>query len=148
MTWAEVNLDERTWTLSPARMKAQRGHVVALSPAAIAILAGLPHGAEDDFVFGGKKSMRSRKLLELLQRLRPGVVTHGFRASFRTWAGDCTHHAREIIEAALAHRLGDAAEQAYNRGQLLQKRLALMADWAGYLGGPRGGVVVDLRPAS
>lgn len=63
----------------------------------------------------------------------PKIATpHGFRSTFRDWAGETTHHPREVIEHALAHQLKDKAEAAYARGSLFQKRQALMEDWAAY----------------
>jgi integrase len=69
-------------------------------------------------------------LAAVLRRMKVDVTTHGFRSSFRDWAGEATHHPREVIEHALAHQLKDAAEAAYARGDLLAKRLVLMEDWA------------------
>jgi integrase len=63
------------------------------------------------------------------------ATAHGFRSAFRDWAADETDHPREIAEAALAHAVGDAVEQAYRRGDALKKRRALMTDWAAYLAG-------------
>ena len=72
-------------------------------------------------------------LIALLHRLnRPDLTVHGFRSTFRDWAGEVTHHPREVIEAALAHRLKDRAEAAYARGDLFTKRRKLMADWADF----------------
>jgi integrase len=59
-------------------------------------------------------------------------TVHGFRSSFRDWAGETTGHSREVIEQSLAHSLADQTEAAYQRGDYLEKRRALMADWAGY----------------
>ncbi|MEZ5890355.1 MAG: hypothetical protein R3D52_08930 [Xanthobacteraceae bacterium] len=45
---------------------------------------------------------------------RAGVgefTVHGFRSSFRDWAGERTHFAREVAEAALAHVVGDQTER-------------------------------------
>lgn len=78
----------------------------------------------------------------LFERMNvPGITAHGFRSTFKDWAGDATSFAREDIEAALAHRLKDKAEAAYRRGDALEKRRALMEAWAGYLE-PREGNVV------
>lgn len=60
-------------------------------------------------------------------------TVHGFRSSFRDWAGDETSHPREVAEAALAHVVGDASERAYRRGDALAKRRALMSDWAAFV---------------
>jgi integrase len=70
-----------------------------------------------------------------------GITAHGFRSTFRDWAGDATNFAREDIEAALAHRLKDKAEAAYRRGDALEKRHALMEAWAVFLEGREGNVL-------
>ena len=82
-------------------------------------------------------------LAAVLRRMgRLDITVHGFRSSFRDWAGEITHFPREVIEAALAHRLKDKAEAAYARGDLFQKRLALMQAWAHYLAGPNSAEAV------
>jgi integrase len=73
------------------------------------------------------------------------VTAHGFRSTFRDWAGEATHHPREVIEQALAHGLRDKAEAAYARGDLLAKRRALMADWAAFATRPTTADVVRLQ---
>lgn len=78
---------------------------------------------------------------------RDGITTHGFRSTFRDWAGEATPHPREVCEAALAHAVGNAVEQAYRRGDALAKRRALMNDWAAYCGSAESGNVVQLRTA-
>ena len=83
----------------------------------------------------------------VLRRMKVEDVTvHGFRSSFRDWAGECTSFPREIAEAALAHVVGDEVERAYRRGDALQKRRKLMEAWAGYLSAPKASAaVVPLR---
>lgn len=71
-------------------------------------------------------------MLELLRGMCPGLTVHGFRSTFRDWAGKSTHHPREIIEHALAHQIPDQAEAAYRRGDALERRRVLMRDWADY----------------
>jgi integrase len=61
-----------------------------------------------------------------------GVTIHGFRSAFRDWAGNETRFPREVAEAALAHIVGDKAEQAYRRSDALEKRRKLMDAWAAY----------------
>ena len=60
------------------------------------------------------------------------ITTHGFRSTFRDWAGDCTDFPREIAEFAIAHVVGDDAEAAYRRSTALEKRRELMKAWADY----------------
>ena len=77
-------------------------------------------------------------MLAVLKRMgRTDITVHGFRSTFRDWAGETTAYPREVIEHALAHQLADAAEAAYQRGDLLRKRRALMDDWSTYCSTPR-----------
>lgn len=147
MTWAEVDIDQRVWLVPADRMKARREHRVPLSDQAIKVLKQAqdiyaetpgPH----DLVFPGAKGRLSdMSLTAVLRRMNAEVTAHGFRSSFRDWSGESTHHPREVIEQALAHRVGDATELAYARSDLLAKRAALMADWGGWCEKLPGGVV-------
>ncbi|WPP05876.1 tyrosine-type recombinase/integrase [Methylocella tundrae] len=136
--WPEVNFEARIWTVPASRMKAAREHRIPLSEAAIKLLAAIAEFKIGDFVFPGQKPGKSLSNMALdmtLRRLKAdGVTAHGFRSAFRDWAGEETHYAREIAEAALAHQIGDKAEQAYRRGDALEKRRALMDDWAAFCG--------------
>ena len=138
MDWSEIDLKKRLWTVPAARMKAERDHVVPLSPRAIQILEAVKplKKAGSSLVFPGPRRNRglSDMAFEALRRRMKftGITTHGFRSSFRDWAGDETDFAREVAEAALAHAIGDKAEQAYRRGSAIEKRRALMEAWAKY----------------
>jgi integrase len=143
-TWREIDLDAAVWTVPASRVKSFKEHRIPLVSAAIALL-GAP-GAPDQLVF--ESSIRRGRPLSgatfkaLLTRMGYGHVTpHGFRSCFRDWAGETTHHPREVIEAALAHRLKDKAEAAYARGDLFQKRRRLMEDWAKFLATPPADVL-------
>jgi len=72
-------------------------------------------------------------LAMLLRRMQVATTVHGFRSSFRDWAGEASNFPREVAEAALAHNVGDATERAYRRGDALEKRRKLMEAWAGYV---------------
>ena len=152
-TWAEFDLGEKRWTIPAARMKAGKAHTIPLSDAALAVLQRLKaETKEGEFVFpGGKKNtaLSNMACLALLKRMGRGDLTvHGFRSSFRDWAGESTAHPREVIEHAMAHQLPDKAEAAYARGSLLERRRVLMADWAQYCAQPAAtGVVVPLQSA-
>jgi integrase len=81
------------------------------------------------------RPLSDMSLLAVLKRIgRADITTHGFRASFKTWASDETDHAREVIEAALAHSVGDRAEQTYQRGSWLERRRRLMQQWGEFCG--------------
>lgn len=133
-TWAEIDLKKRTWRIPGSRMKSGRNHVVPLTDAAIACLP--PAGSPSDIVFPGNKGkpMSDATMAAVLKRMGVvGATVHGLRSSFRDWAGESTHHPREVIEAALAHQLGDKAELAYARSDLRAKREALARDWAAFV---------------
>ena len=136
--WAEIDLASALWTVPGERMKAGREHRVPLSAPALAVLAAVPRVKGSPFVFPGARRGRplsNMAMLELLRERQPGVTTHGFRSSFRDWAAECTPHPGEVVEMALAHAIRDTTEKAYRRGDLLEKRRALMDDWANFLGG-------------
>ena len=140
--WSEIDLKARTWTIPADRMKAGKVHRVPLNSAALDILeqAKAVKG-NSDLVFpslhqpGKPAPMTSAALNKGLQQagLYDRTTAHGFRASFRTWAGEETDTPREVVEAALAHTNGDSTEQAYSRGDMFEKRRALMQSWADYL---------------
>lgn len=140
-TWDEMDLQGKVWTVPSVRMKARKVHRVPLPDAAVAILSGLHDVRTSVFVFpgdsrGGKDRPLSVMALTMaMRRLGVGDYTpHGFRSAFRDWVGDETDFAREVAEAALAHRTGDETERAYRRGDALEKRRTLMVAWAAFLG--------------
>ena len=122
------------WTVPPGRMKAAREHRVPLSHHARATLEVLSQTRTCEFVFPSPRGARPLShiaMAKVLARLGvEGVTVHGFRSSFRDWAGNETHFPRELAEAALAHVIGDKAEQAYRRGDALEKRREMMEAWA------------------
>jgi integrase len=143
--WDEFDLDNAVWTVPGHRMKSGRPHRVPLSDAALEILAGLHRVSA--FVFPGRwvrAPMRRGAMYLLLRRAGYAVTVHGFRSSLRDWGGDRTHYPRETLEAAVAHIVGDAAEQAYRRGDALTKRRALMQDWAAFCTGAQGAANVTM----
>jgi len=125
-TWNEVDFATRTWTIPASRTKRDKQHVVPLSDAAMVVLDAMAAVRHDDRVF----PVGNQAMLFVLKNLRPGVTVHGFRATFRSWAGGCTMHPRDVCETALGHSIGNAVELAYMRDALLAKRRVLMRDWA------------------
>ncbi|MFG1295807.1 tyrosine-type recombinase/integrase [Xanthobacter variabilis] len=138
--WSEIDLDTRVWSVPAHRMKAGRAHRVPLSESALDVLRRAKelqeHPEGDAFIFpGGKpgKALSVMALDMLLRRLKIEDTVHGFRSSFRDWAGEETPFPREVAEAALAHTVGDAVERAYRRADALEKRRQLMDAWATFL---------------
>jgi integrase len=135
-TWPEFDLELAVWIVPADRMKAAKEHRVPLSPSAVRLLQSLlPLRDRDagDWVFPGSRAKRplsNMAMLMLLRRMKHADLTaHGFRSTFRDWAGE-TGQLSDIAEAALAHTLGDKVQAAYQRGDLLTRRRKLMDDWA------------------
>jgi len=150
--WAEIDLDAAVWTIPAERMKAGREHRVPLSTRAIEILREVGAARNSGYVFPGQlagKSLSSMSLDMLLRRMKiTDATTHGFRSSFRDWAGDETNFPHEIAEAALAHIVGDKAERSYRRGDALEKRRAMMETWSTFCEPrPAASNVIPLRSA-
>lgn len=138
MRGAEIDVTGGIWTIPGGRMKGAKEHRVPLVGTAIACLGGL--SAPDGFVFPSpsdqSKPMSDMSLTAVLKKMnRDDITVHGFRSAFRDWAGETTNVSREVIEAALAHRLKDKAEAAYARGDLFDKRRHLMMAWAKFASG-------------
>ena len=131
-------MQARVWVISAERMKSDRPHRVPLSAAALAALG--PPGNPDDRIF----PVSNMAMPMLLRRLSVTATVHGYRSSFKDWASDQTMTQREVIEAALAHSVGDKAEQAYRRGDALTKRRELMDIWANFCCAPKPENVVPL----
>jgi len=142
--WSEFDLENETWVIPKDRMKKEKEHRVPLSPQAVEILKSISKREGSPWVFNGQSRKKSEvrtpqplsnaAMLGFLQGTlgHTDLTVHGFRSSFRDWAGETTDHKREVIEQALAHSLADQAEAAYQRGDYLQKRKVLMNDWANY----------------
>lgn len=153
-TVGEFDETVTTWTIPPQRMKGgKHGHRVPLSAPASAIIKDLVATGTGAFVFPGarpSKHLSNGAMLMLLERMGRGKITvHGFRSSFRDWCSEQTAYGSEVAEMALAHAIKNKVESAYRRGDLLEKRRLLMADWANYCSAPFvGGKVLPLRRTS
>ncbi|KVD48630.1 integrase [Burkholderia sp. ABCPW 11] len=149
--WSEFDLDAGVWRVPPDRMKQKKEHRVPLSAAVVAFLKALPRNDPDDpdaLVFPSPrgKVFSDMTLLMMVRRLEVPATPHGFRSTFRDWAGECTSHPRELIEVALAHIPGDQSEMSYWRGDVLERRRQLMADWAVFISRPfKKGTVLPLQ---
>jgi len=138
-TWDEIDFQKRTWNISAKRMKMSKDHTVPLCESTYNLLKNLEMNKSRDYIFEHptrKKAFSINATRALMQRMtKDRLTTHGFRSTFRDWAGDQTIHQRETIEAALAHSLKDKAEAAYRRSTALEKRRVLMQDWDDYCSG-------------
>lgn len=156
-TWDEIDLDAKIWVIPKERMKANREHVVTLSDAAVKLLRGLPRIVGTSYVFPAPRSSDGRPgtlsdmaLTSVVRRMheddiaergagwtdaRNGkrVTVHGFRSTFRDWTAEQGYD-RDMAELALAHTVGSEVERAYRRTDMIERRRALMQDWANYCG--------------
>lgn len=132
--WDEIDLAAKVWIIPPNRMKSAREHRVPLCERALDILAEMQPLRDSEHVFPGQrrcKPLSSMALEMVLRRMEIECATvHGFRSCFRDWAGNRTSYPRELAEHALAHIIGDKAEQAYRRDDALERRRPLMDAWA------------------
>jgi integrase len=131
------------------RMKAAREHRVPLNERAIEIVKSMGEAKVSEFVFPGQRTGRPLSVMTLEMVLRrmgiENVTVHGFRSAFRDWADNETHFPRELAEHALAHVIGDKAEQAYRRSDALARRRELMDAWARHCEGGAGENVFAFR---
>lgn len=162
--WDEIDLKAGIWTIPGARMKMGKEHRVPLSARAVALLEALPRLDGNPLVFpaarGGQLS--DMTLSATMKRMheaeiargnagfidrtskRP-AVPHGLRSTFRDWVAESTTFPGEMAEVALAHRISNAVEAAYRRGDMIEKRRRMMGDWADFVAGKAlGGNVVRI----
>ena len=135
--WKEFDRGQALWVIPTERMKAGREHTVPLPTQLVAVLSETPEKFRSGLLFPGKgdKPMTTAAVLKLVKQLYPGnpkITAHGFRSTFRDWAGAVSNHPTDVAEAALAHVISNKTEAAYARDSLLQKRRLLMQDWANY----------------
>ena len=154
--WSEIDLAKALWVIPAARMKMDREHRIALPPAAVALLKVLPRAEGIDLVFPNQSggALSDMTLSATMRRMhqaeedaqRPGyldrvskrpAVPHGLRSTFRDWVAERTNYPGEMAEVALAHRISNAVEAAYRRGDMIEKRRAMMGAWAEFLSGEK-----------
>lgn len=152
--WDEIDLKTGVWTVPAARMKMEREHRIPLTKEAIALLHALPRFADQTLLFPAPRgaNLSDGTLSAGMQRLnqsdieaghsgfldrvskRPSVP-HGLRSTFRDWVAERTHFPGDMAEVALAHKITNAAEASYRRGDMIEKRRAMMQAWADHLTG-------------
>jgi integrase len=163
--WDEIDLRAGLWIVPAARMKMKVEHRVPLSPAAVELLEALPKLEGNPLVFPAARggTLSDMTLSAVMRRMheaevavdRPGyldratkrpAVPHGLRSTFRDWVAERTNYPADMAEVALAHKIGNAVEAAYRRGDMIEKRRLMMAAWAEFLAdGTRSRKVVKLR---
>ncbi len=135
--WEEFDFEKAIWTIPKERMKKGREHRLPLSDQAIEVLKSINRIEGSPWVFDSRGKGKPLSNMAMSNFLKGTLgykeyTVHGFRSSFRDWAGETTGHSREVIEQSLAHSLADQTEAAYQRGDYLEKRRTLMNDWTDY----------------
>ena len=162
--WDEIDLDAGLWIIPADRMKMDREHRVPLSKEALALLGNLPRFEGNQLVFpaprGGELSdmalSAAMKKIHAAQYDQDGIgfidrvskrpaVPHGLRSTFRDWVSERTIFPGDMAEVALAHRISNAVEASYRRGDMIEKRRRMMAAWADYLCSKPGDIVEMVR---
>ncbi|MFN3143747.1 MAG: tyrosine-type recombinase/integrase [Paracoccaceae bacterium] len=136
MRWEEVDFEARLWTCPEWRMKGGVAHRVPLTDAMIEVLEPLKL-LKSEVVFEGQKRhkpLSNMSMLMLLRRMKlEDVTVHGFRSTFRDWAGEVANAPRELAEISIAHKVGSEVERAYARSDLLDRRRLLMERWSAFV---------------
>ncbi|MFC6337772.1 DUF4102 domain-containing protein [Pseudomonas sp. CCM 7891] len=135
--WDEFDLEAAIWSLPGERMKMRVAFVIPLAEEVVELVKSIPRDEGSVFLFPGQGKtgvMHANAVRTLLHAMEYEHITrHGFRSSFRDWAGECTHYPREVCEMALAHDERDQTEGAYSRSNFLDKRRLLMNDWSKFI---------------
>jgi integrase len=141
-TWQEIDLEAGMWVIPAERMKANFEHRVPLPAAALKLLKQTPRVESSEHVFPALKggALSDMALTAVMRRMETAWVPHGLRSTFRDWVAERTEFPGALAEKALAHRLDNQTEAAYQRSDMVARRLAMMESWAGYLGGRTEGV--------
>jgi integrase len=154
--WDEFDLEERIWSVPADRMKGGKLHRVPLSGRAMEILETMRQAGGTGYVFPSSRKVRKGEepgplsemaMAMLVRRAKLDATPHGFRSSFRDWTAEATTFPSEVAEMALAHVIGNRVEAAYRRGDLMQKRRAMMDQWAAFVDAPPAGNVVPMARA-
>lgn len=135
-TWEEINLDTKVWIIPPERMKMRKEHRIPLTESAVEVMRYMIQFKNSEYVFPGQKRdkpLSNMAMAELLKGMKVESATvHGFRSTFRDWAGDKTSEPREVIELCLAHTIGNSSELAYRRSDAIDKRRRILLQWEDY----------------
>jgi integrase len=135
-TWSEVDLAAGLWVIPAERMKMRQLHRVPLSDQALTILRAQPRGKPGDLIFPGVNGQISDStFVKALRHLGLRATAHGFRSSARDWMRESAKVPHDVAEQCLAHKIGSAVMQAYLRGDLLEERRPVLAQWGDYCHG-------------
>lgn len=150
-TWEQIDLEARTWTRPADAMKMKEGHAVTLSDAAVSLLERWNPDTtmRTGQIFRGLRggALSDASLSKALATAGRSETVHGFRSAFRDWAAERMPTMPAMVaEMALAHKVGNATEQAYLRSDLRDMRRALMDAWGRFAAPLLSGVAANVMP--
>lgn len=141
----EFAMDYRVWTVPGERMKMELPLRVPMADRLVELVTEAMKGARDGWLYPGRKKGKpysNMAMLKVLERMGYGHITvHGFRSTFRDWVAECTEYADSLAEKALAHAIQNESEAAYRRGDMLERRRKMMADWARFCAGETATII-------
>ncbi|ELZ1716751.1 tyrosine-type recombinase/integrase [Vibrio parahaemolyticus] len=137
--WSEFDLNNRVWTIPAERMKKRKEHRVPLTEEVIHLLSIMDSmKVNSEYVFPSikdpKKPMHSQTANMAIKRMGFGgrLVSHGLR-SIASSTLNAARHDYVLIEAALAHLIGNDTHRAYSRTDYLESRRELMDWWSKHI---------------
>ena len=150
LTFSEIDFNRQIWTMKAdsAERKTNVDRFYPLSTQSIELLTQQKNQAINDLIFPASKPNKSGSYalsdMSLTSILRKNAqefesdisgripTAHGFRTAFKGWA---TAHGYDDkwSEIQLAHDIGNAVQQAYDREQLIEQRRKMMQKWAGFI---------------
>lgn len=134
--WSEIDTENSLWKIPEERMKARREHIVPITKEMHRVLKKAKALKLNDWIFPSShegKSLSSMAMTMLMRQHAPGYVPHGMRSTITDWFHEQTEIPNEVVEIQLSHKVGTKVEQAYRRGNAIQKRFDAMNLWATYL---------------
>ncbi|ABM03398.1 phage integrase family protein [Psychromonas ingrahamii 37] len=137
--WEEIDIEAKTWTIPPERMKKRREHVVPLTDQALTLLETMrPISGHREYLFPSDRNPRTHANSETantaLRRMNFGgrLVSHGLRSIASTTLNEQGFEA-DLVEAALAHVGDNQVRNAYNRTDYLERRRPMMYWWSEHI---------------
>jgi integrase len=133
-------------------MKMETELRVPLSGAAVRIVREAMKTAAHGYLYPGQRKGRplsNMAMLNMLERMgHGGIAVHGFRSTFRDWVAESTEYPDSLAEMALAHAVESKVEGAYRRGDMPERRRAMMEEWGRYCESRKAAVVSFKQPST
>jgi integrase len=153
LKWSEIDMDDRTVTISADRTKNGREHILHLCDDALAIIKRIPRRGRE-YVFGVGRGgfsgwSRSKKDLEGAVKLKEEWTLHDLRRTVRTGLGKLGVQPH-VAEAVLNH-LPPKLIRTYDRNTYAAEKRDALDKWASHLkvviAKATGATVTAIRPS-